>query len=313
MSIVDADRIWFKSRFGVDAAQIPRDPGLCASAILQDNSYVIANAASDPRALANPLVAGEFGLRFYAASPLKTLDGYNLGTLCILDKVPRTLNEGEIATLQDLAAIVMDELELRLASMRTIALEAELRQNAEAEKEHIARLANKDGLTGVYSRTYFMHELERNVPHSEPFKPGYALLLLDVDNFKALNDGFGHLFGDLVLKEVASRINFCVGEGDIAARLGGDEFIILHRFQSEDDVVKFATRLVEKLNAPYRIDTREVAAGASIGISMSQYCQDARQLIHHADLAMYAAKTKGGGNYEVYTPQIDTSIKYRNR
>jgi len=116
VSVVDHDRIWFKSHHGVAVEEIDRDPGLCASAILQDDVWVIENAPEDPRALANPLVAGDFGLKFYAGAPLKSRDGYNLGTLCILDYEPRVLDASEAAMLRDLAALVMNDLEQRLES-----------------------------------------------------------------------------------------------------------------------------------------------------------------------------------------------------
>jgi serine/threonine protein kinase len=114
VSIVDHDRIWFKSHHGVDVSQISRDPGLCASAILQDGLWVVENAPEDPRTLLNPLVAGEFGLKFYAGVPLKTRTGHSLGTLCILDFEPRTMTAEDSANLRDLAAMVMADLELRL-------------------------------------------------------------------------------------------------------------------------------------------------------------------------------------------------------
>jgi len=117
VSLVDHDRIWFKSVQGFEGVeQIDRDPGLCASAILADEAWIIRDAKIDPRALANPLVAGEFGLRFYAGSALRTQDGYNLGTLCVIDKRPRELTAQQIQVLDDLAALVVDELELRLAA-----------------------------------------------------------------------------------------------------------------------------------------------------------------------------------------------------
>jgi GAF domain-containing protein len=117
VSLVDHDRIWFKSTHGLDGVeQIDREPGLCASAILSDEAWIIEDARIDPRALANPLVAGEFGLRFYAGSALRTHDGYNLGTLCVIDKEPRELTEEQVRVLDDLAALVIDELELRLAA-----------------------------------------------------------------------------------------------------------------------------------------------------------------------------------------------------
>jgi sigma-B regulation protein RsbU (phosphoserine phosphatase) len=131
VSIVDSDRIWFKSHHGLDVDEIGRDPGLCASAILHDDAWVVENAATDPRTLANPLVAGEFGLRFYAGAPLTTHDGHNLGTLCVIDRAPRTLTDEQTATLEDMAGIVMDELELRLASRRVVTQEQALREQAE--------------------------------------------------------------------------------------------------------------------------------------------------------------------------------------
>ena len=119
ISIVDQDRIWFKSHYGLDATQIS-DPGLCASAILSDEPWILEDAKKDIRALANPLVAGEFGLRFYAGIPLKTHDGYNLGTLCVIDREPRAVNEEQIADLRDLASVVMDQMELRLSALRAV-------------------------------------------------------------------------------------------------------------------------------------------------------------------------------------------------
>jgi signal transduction histidine kinase len=119
VSVVDEDRIWFKSHHGLPGVdEIGRDPGLCASAILQHEPWIVTDAAADARTLANPLVAGEFGLRFYAGAPLTTAEGHNLGTLCIIDTEPREVTEEETATLRDLARIVVDELELRLAALR---------------------------------------------------------------------------------------------------------------------------------------------------------------------------------------------------
>lgn len=116
VSVVDQDRIWFKSHHGLDVAEIGREPGLCASAILQDDPWIIEDARLDSRALSNPLVVGELGLQFYAGIPLHTRDGYNLGTLCIIDRHPRTLSHQDLTTLEDLAAIVMHDLEQRMQS-----------------------------------------------------------------------------------------------------------------------------------------------------------------------------------------------------
>ena len=121
ISIVDHDRIWFKSHHGLDVTQVEREPGLCASAILSDDPHILEDARRDIRSLANPLVVGEFGLRFYAAVPLRTRDGYNLGTLCVIDFQPRPVTDDEINDLRDLAGLVIDQLEFRLSAQEAIA------------------------------------------------------------------------------------------------------------------------------------------------------------------------------------------------
>jgi two-component sensor histidine kinase len=120
VSIVDEDRIWFKSHHGVPIDQVDREPGLCASAIVGNDPYLLADASIDARSLANPLVAGDFGLRFYAGVPLTTSDGDNLGTLCVIDKEPRPIDELQIEDLKDLASVVMDQIEMQLSARRAV-------------------------------------------------------------------------------------------------------------------------------------------------------------------------------------------------
>ncbi len=129
VSLVDSDRIWFKSRYGLEAQQIGRDPGLCASAILSDEIYLVEDARNDPRCLSNPLVAGKFGLQFYAAAQLRTSEGFNIGTFCILDVRKRYINVDQQHMLKDMASIVMDEIEMRL-NARQLVREYEAKINA---------------------------------------------------------------------------------------------------------------------------------------------------------------------------------------
>ena len=125
VTIVDEDRIWFKSRHGLGGVEeIPREPGLCASAVLQDEPYIVEDARRDPRTLSNPLVAGKFGLQFYAAAPLKTAEGHRLGTLCIIDREPRVFSPRQGDILQRLSEIVVDEMELRLSALRAVRKES---------------------------------------------------------------------------------------------------------------------------------------------------------------------------------------------
>ena len=129
VSLVDEDRIWFKSKHGLEISEIDKAPGLCASAILSDEIYLIEDARKDPRSLSNPLVCGGFGLQFYAAAPLKTHDGFNLGTFCIIDRKKRYINSDQQQWLRHMADIVMHEMELRLAA-RQQANEYEVRISA---------------------------------------------------------------------------------------------------------------------------------------------------------------------------------------
>lgn len=137
ISIVDEDRVWFKSRRGMPLEHIGREAGLCASAILQKRPWLVTDAASDPRAAMHPLVAGDFGLRFYLGIPLRTADGCNLGAICVMDFKPRSITRRQVAGLNSLAAIVMDQLELRSAARRATAALAE----AAAAKDKALRLA----------------------------------------------------------------------------------------------------------------------------------------------------------------------------
>jgi hypothetical protein len=135
VSLVDEDRIWFKSRHGLDAAEIPRSPGLCASVILSDGAYVVKNALEDPRTLANPLVAGAMGVRFYAAAPLITHDGYRLGTMNIIDFVPRDFDEAGQKTLEEFAGLVMEQMEVRLSARKAIASLTHIFQETEPPRD----------------------------------------------------------------------------------------------------------------------------------------------------------------------------------
>jgi signal transduction histidine kinase len=135
VTLVDTDRVWFKSAVGVDATEVGRDAGLCASAILQHEPWIIEDAAEDPRACGNPLVDGELSMRFYAGVPLTVRDGLSLGTLCVMDRVPRRLAPDDLALLQGLAEVVVDELELRRQSRLSLQLLRLADRTAQRERE----------------------------------------------------------------------------------------------------------------------------------------------------------------------------------
>jgi phosphoserine phosphatase RsbU/P len=132
VAIVDGDRVWFKAAHGLkNISETSRAPGLCASAVLGDDTYVVSDTLTDPRTAAHPLVRHEPAIRFYAAAAITTSDGYRLGTVNVLDTRPRRSTRNQLEALRDLAALVMDELEQRLSALRAVTAERERRTDAE--------------------------------------------------------------------------------------------------------------------------------------------------------------------------------------
>jgi sigma-B regulation protein RsbU (phosphoserine phosphatase) len=128
VSLVEQQRIWLAAAYGLpDVREIGSEPGLCGSAIAQDGVYVVNNAATDPRTSEHPLVRGELSLRFYAAAPIRTYDGFRLGTVNVIDNRPRETTGQQLAALEHLAALVSDELELRLMVIRSAMAEHRMR------------------------------------------------------------------------------------------------------------------------------------------------------------------------------------------
>lgn len=134
VTVVDEDRVWFAATHGIEGLrETGREPGLCASAILQGEPYVLTDALRDARAITNPLVRGELGLRFYAAAPLITAEGLRLGTVNVMGTEPREASTEEMDTLRDLAGVVMGSLELRLSTLRLVRSEQDLRRDQEGD------------------------------------------------------------------------------------------------------------------------------------------------------------------------------------
>ena len=130
VSLVEQDRVWLAACQGLPPGvrEVGKEPGLCASVIQQDDTYVINDAAVDPRTLQHPLVRGELGLRFYAAAPIRTHDGHRLGTVNVIDNRPREATPRQLQALEHLASMVSDELELRLMVIRSAAAEQRMRE-----------------------------------------------------------------------------------------------------------------------------------------------------------------------------------------
>ncbi len=166
----------------------------------------------------------------------------------------------------------------------------------------LRQLAHRDPVTGLANRYLFDDRLEQAVFRCHRSRAVLALIFLDLDNFKPVNDKYGHATGDLVLKEVADRLTACVREQDTVARLGGDEFsIILEGLHSERDVRIIAQNVMQKLVLPYRLDRCAVMTTASLGVALHDGASSVSisEFLERADAAMYRAKRQGGNRYEV--------------
>ena len=236
VSLVDKDRQWFKSCVGLDVSETPRNISFCGHAILSDELFIIPDTFQDERFADNPLVFNEPKIRFYAGCPLKSLNGHNLGTFCIIDNKPKNLDKDEIASFKDLA--FMAERELSIVHMATV-----------------------DELTKVLNRRGFIMMAQHSLNFCKRHEFPASLVYLDLNNFKPINDKFGHAEGDRALITFTNQLKDAFRESDIFARLGGDEFVALLSNtkidQAKEVVLRFQNNLEKfnrKDNCGYKIE-----------------------------------------------------------
>ncbi len=167
-----------------------------------------------------------------------------------------------------------------------------------AAAQQIEHMAHHDVLTGLANRLAFLKSME--AAFAQAAEQPFALLLLDLDCFKPVNDTLGHASGDHLLRQVAKRINGCLAQADFAARIGGDEFAIIHRNGSPQSSEQLARRLNAALSHPYDLSTGTVTIGASVGIKVWRDDHSIDSLLHSADAALYAAKNAGRGGWRNY-------------
>ncbi|MBI4634089.1 MAG: sensor domain-containing diguanylate cyclase [Deltaproteobacteria bacterium] len=174
------------------------------------------------------------------------------------------------------------------------------RKNAE---ETIRRLAYHDVLTGLPNRLLFNDRLNMALAHAKRNGKQLALMMLDLDEFKEINDNMGHQTGDILLQKVGERLSGIVRESDTVARLGGDEFmLVIPNTTNPEDAVVIAGKIITALRPPFILDSHKIQITTSIGIAIfPNHGSDANTLMRHADIAMYSAKEQGGNNYHIYT------------
>jgi len=269
ITLVDRERQWFKSRVGLPATQTPRDVSFCAHAILQDEVMVVPDASQDRRFHDNPLVTGEPHIRFYAGCPLQTPDHVKLGTLCILDRCARRLEDDDRALLRDLAQMVSQDL-------------------------ISAQIAAEDPLTGLMNRRGFEQLAPRVLQACERSGQPVGLMYFDLDRFKRINDQHGHAEGDRALRLFATALRQSFREDDIVARLAGDEFVAVlpSADAGQGDLIRerLASALadvVQREHLPYPL----VASAGFAAYDPARHA-DFAAVLAEADHAMLAAKPR---------------------
>jgi diguanylate cyclase (GGDEF)-like protein len=286
VSLVDTNRLFFKSAYGIDVREIPYPDFFCGHAIRQRDVFVVPDANEDPRFAKHPMVVGSPRVRFYAGAPLVTPQDYRVGTLCVLDFVPRELQPKQIEILRILARQVMWQLELNLQAMR-------------------------DPLTGLYNRRQLEESLHREVLRARRVGATVGVMAIDVDHFKRVNDTLGHEVGDSALRGIAEELASRVREEDIACRSGGEEFVIIlpgagkTSLRSRAEAVR---RTIEQAEIPAGEGTLKLTV--SIGLASFPSHGDTEQaVLRAADVALYKAKAAGRNRVTMCTPSVARSSR----
>jgi diguanylate cyclase (GGDEF)-like protein len=428
ISLIDSDRQWFKSTIGVDLVQTPRSISFCGHTILEREILIINDTHLDHRFADNPLVLDAPGIRFYAGMPIHAINGHKVGTMCILDVIPRQFNSTDRHLFSDLVELVEKEInfpdlitlndrllrsekelldslvQLRnterhertrskslelisrgyplhevLSSIASevensgsdvkVTIEVDTRNDGEARVFHgkrearepqagiwkctteaikstngellgrltsvrphvdgidrgatrlieesailasiaierdladrmIWKQANYDGLTTLPNRNLLHERLGQELNKARRHRLQLALMFIDLDYFKQVNDTLGHVKGDELLVQAAARLSACIRDSDTVARLGGDEFTVLAvEISCPEDVERIAQKVLQELSSEFVLGDDSVYLSASIGIAFyPDHGEDTDTLISSADRAMYDAKTSGRNRFKI--------------
>ncbi|QSX31514.1 MULTISPECIES: sensor domain-containing diguanylate cyclase [Shewanella] len=276
VSLVDEQRQWFKSCVGLSFSETPRDVSFCGHAILGDSLFIVEDAADDPRFADSPLVMGEPRVRFYAGCPLTLANGYRVGTLCVMDFLPRQLDAEKCKDLEDMAHLAVSELEA-------------------------IQVATIDPLTGLCNRRGFHRLARQAIAKCGRLRQDASLLYFDLDHFKEINDRFGHHEGDQALQAFALIINKVLREYDVIARLGGDEFaaLVSHGHQ-QSAAFGIQARLKQAMAEHNMAEARGYHLSCSLGIANFQFREPktVEDLLREADAHMYREKQARGLQFQ---------------
>jgi c-di-GMP-specific phosphodiesterase len=268
--------------------------GSCGTAAWRAEPVVVEDIATDPLWAPYKDLALPLGLVACWSTPIKLKDGRVAGTFAFYfreKRAPSTWHERLVESCVHLCALAIERHE---------------------EKAHIAQLAYFDTLTGLPNRTRLGGEIDECIARAANENRPMAVLFLDVDNFKDVNDTLGHSAGDALLVEIARRLQKQLRAGDVVSRLGGDEFVVILNDCEAANASAVADRILAALAQPIEIDAMALPVSASIGISLfPEDGRDREALLKHADTAMYEAKSAGRGTHRFFSPEMNRIAQER--
>jgi diguanylate cyclase (GGDEF)-like protein/PAS domain S-box-containing protein len=269
--------------------------GTCGRACFTGDLVITEDITSDPDWEGYRELALPHGLRACWSMPIPSSTGGVLGSFAIYRQQPSTPSARELdfmAMATQLAAVAIEHRQLT---------------------DQLEHQAQHDALTGLPNRLLFQDRLKQALAQAERKQQQVAVLYMDLDRFKNINDTMGHSAGDMLLQQAADRLNACIRKSDTLARLGGDEFVVLvTELTDSQAAMRVAAELIELARAPFEIEGQEAYISVSLGISIYPTDGlDGDTLIAHADSAMYRAKDKGRDNFQWFAPELNALARER--
>ncbi len=303
MTLLDEDTQLMKARVGLKGAPtMPVRDSICQHTVRGDRLMMVEDVGADPR-FQTPVIQEELGVRFYAGVPLRSESGCALGALCVMDLQPATLSAGQQRALEILGHQVSKHIQMRERALALAIAASELqktRDELQVANEKLHSLSMTDALTGLWNRRAFDSQLEMAVIAAQRSGLPIALMLIDADNFKSINDRYGHPYGDTVLRNIAAVLNRVTRAEEIACRFGGEEFAVLMPGHHADAAAVLAERVLASMSL---FPWEHGPVTASIGLAMCSKGCSSDDLLDHADAALYRAKRQGRNRVVMYRPE----------
>lgn len=279
----------------VEGIAIGAQVGSCGTAAYRGESVIVTDIQSDPLWADYRDVAAQYDLRACWSTPIFSRQGRVLGTFAMYYR--------EVRSPGDLERYLLD-IATHLAG---IAIE---RDRAE---ERVRHMAQHDALTGLPNRLLLRDRVNQCISQAARNRRQVAVMFIDLDQFKDINDSLGHQVGDQLLRSVARRLQRCIRQGDTVARLGGDEFVVsLSELNDTNEAMMVAGKILQTLRRTFVVDRHELHVTGSVGISLyPTNGEDAESLMRAADAAMYHAKEKGRDNYQFFVPRLNEAARRR--